>query len=345
MQKQQDAVRTALAESAEAAKKLDRRRRDARQGARGRQGRGGEGHRRGQAGLRAHRSAADRAGWCRRRAHQGPRRATGSVACASSSSDSCARGSATSRSRRPTNSCAPTSPTPPRKSATVDRFLDELDEMAPSDAVVETGASAPPACRQPRGARRAGQRVRRRRGRSQTPGLTTLADELASVVTLLIDEPALTKHLAEPTDDPTAKVRLVDRLLSDKVGEHAAKLLRTAVSQRWSTESDLVDGIEHIGPAGAAEARRGRRPGRRGRGSAVPLRSRARRRAAAIRCCSATTPLQRTAESHCWTRSSSGSRYRRHRRCAAVADHRPASGRTRRRGRPRPGRARRGASR
>lgn len=65
------------------------------------------------------------------------------------------------------------------------------------------------------------------------------------MATLLIDEPALTKHLAEPTDDSTAKVRLVDRLVSDKIGEHAAKLLRTAVSQRWSTESDLVDGVEH----------------------------------------------------------------------------------------------------
>ena len=120
-------------------------------------------------------------------------------------------------------------------------------------------------------------------GDLRSPGLTTLADELASVVKLLINEPALTKHLAEPTDDPTAKVRLVDRLLSDKVGEHAAKLLRTAVSQRWSTESDLVDGSRAHGATGPAEACRGRRPGRRGRGSAVPLRSRARRRAAAVR--------------------------------------------------------------
>jgi F-type H+-transporting ATPase subunit delta len=135
---------------------------------------------------------------------------------------------------------------PAAQAATVDRFLDELDQMAPSEAVVETAASA-----RLRAASRAALGVLDSEfddvaGSLRAPGLTTLADELGSVVTLLINEPALTKHLAEPTDDPTAKVRLVDRLLSDKVGEHAAKLLRTAVSQRWSTESDLVDGVEHM---------------------------------------------------------------------------------------------------
>jgi len=134
---------------------------------------------------------------------------------------------------------------PAAQAATVDRFLDELDQMAPSEAVVETAASA-----RLRAASREALGVLDNEfdsvaGNLRSPGLTTLADELASVVTLLINEPALTKHLAEPTDDPTAKIRLVDRLLSDKVGEHAAKLLRTAVSQRWSTESDLVDGVEH----------------------------------------------------------------------------------------------------
>ena len=134
---------------------------------------------------------------------------------------------------------------PAAQAATVDRFLDELDQMAPSEAVVETAASA-----RLRAASREALGVLDNEfdsvaGNLRSPGLTTLADELASVVTLLINEPALTKHLAEPTDEPTAKIRLVDRLLSDKVGEHAAKLLRTAVSQRWSTESDLVDGVEH----------------------------------------------------------------------------------------------------
>jgi F-type H+-transporting ATPase subunit delta len=134
---------------------------------------------------------------------------------------------------------------PAARAATVDRFLDELDDMAPSSAVIETGASA-----RLRAASRAAlveltKAFDEVAGRLREPGLTTLADELGSVVSLLISEPGLTKHLAEPTDDVDAKVRLLDRLVSDKVDEHTASLLRTAVSQRWSAVNDLVDGVEH----------------------------------------------------------------------------------------------------
>jgi ATP synthase F0 subunit b/ATP synthase F1 delta subunit len=135
---------------------------------------------------------------------------------------------------------------PAAQTATVDRFLAELDEMAPSAAVIETGASA-----RLRAASRAALAALDDAfddvaGKLRSPGLTTLAEELGSVVRVLIAEPALTKHLAEASDDATAKVRLVDRLFSDRVDDHTAQLLRTAVSQRWSTESDLVDGIEHM---------------------------------------------------------------------------------------------------
>ena len=58
-------------------------------------------------------------------------------------------------------------------------------------------------------------------------------------------ESQLNKHLAEPTDDPAAKVRLVERLFSGKVDEHTLTVLNTAVSQRWSAEADLVAGVEH----------------------------------------------------------------------------------------------------
>jgi F-type H+-transporting ATPase subunit b/F-type H+-transporting ATPase subunit delta len=135
---------------------------------------------------------------------------------------------------------------PAAQAATVDRFLDELDEMAPSNATIETSSSA-----RLRAASRAAFAALTSEfddvaGTLRSPGLTTLADELGSVVGLLIAEPSLTKHLAEPTDDPDAKVRLVDRLFSDKVDEHTARLLRTAASQRWSAEADLVDGVEHL---------------------------------------------------------------------------------------------------
>jgi F-type H+-transporting ATPase subunit delta len=135
---------------------------------------------------------------------------------------------------------------PAAQAATVDRFLDELDQMAPSSAVIETSASA-----RLRAASRAALETLTREfdevaANLSSEDLTRLAEELGSVVTLLIEEPTLTRHLAEHSDDAEAKVRLVDRLFSDKVDEHTAKLLRTAVSQRWSAEADLVDGIEHL---------------------------------------------------------------------------------------------------
>jgi F-type H+-transporting ATPase subunit delta len=82
-------------------------------------------------------------------------------------------------------------------------------------------------------------------GRLREPGLSTLADELVSVVKLLVAEPILNRHLAEPSDNPSAKLALIDRLLADKLDEHTLELLRVAVSQRWSAEADLLAGIEH----------------------------------------------------------------------------------------------------
>ena len=135
---------------------------------------------------------------------------------------------------------------PAAQAATVDRFLDELDEMAPSSATVETGS----ATRFRAASREAFTRLSGEfddvAGDLDSSGLTALADELASVVSVLVAEPSLTKNLAKPSDDVDAKVRLVDRLFSGKVDDHTVTLLRSAASQRWSTEADLVDGVEHI---------------------------------------------------------------------------------------------------
>ncbi|WP_237572346.1 F0F1 ATP synthase subunit B/delta [Mycolicibacterium lacusdiani] len=134
---------------------------------------------------------------------------------------------------------------PAAQAATVDRFLDELDEMAPSSATIETGASA----RLRSASRDAFAALSNEfdgvAGGLDADGLTTVADELASVARLMVSEPTLKKHFAEPTDDESAKVRLAERLLSGKVGDPTLSLVRTAVSQRWSAEDDLVDGVEH----------------------------------------------------------------------------------------------------
>jgi F-type H+-transporting ATPase subunit delta len=136
---------------------------------------------------------------------------------------------------------------PAAQAATVDRFLDELDEMAPSEAVIETGATARlrAASRESLAALVA--EFDRAANGLDADALIKLADELDSVVTVLVAEPSLNKHLAEPTDDPAPKVRLVETLLSGKVGQPTLDILKAAVSQRWSTEANLIDAVEHIG--------------------------------------------------------------------------------------------------
>jgi F0F1-type ATP synthase delta subunit len=77
-------------------------------------------------------------------------------------------------------------------------------------------------------------------------GLSTLADDLTSVAGLLIHESAVTRHLTVQAEDAAPRVRLIERLVSDKVGQPALDVLKKAVSERWSAESDLVDAIELV---------------------------------------------------------------------------------------------------
>lgn len=74
--------------------------------------------------------------------------------------------------------------------------------------------------------------------------LTTFGDDLGAVTRLLNDQVVLRKHLSDKSDDSTAKVALVDRLLSGKVGSQALDVTRTAVGQRWSSTRDLPNALE-----------------------------------------------------------------------------------------------------
>ena len=135
---------------------------------------------------------------------------------------------------------------PAEQSATIDRFLAELDEMAPSNTVFKDAVTA-----KLRAASResVAEVVRQLDGRVadlDVTQLTRLANDLASVVKLLRREPVVARHLADPSSDSAAKVQLVDRLLSGKVSDTALEVLKTAVSQRWSSNSDLIYGIQHI---------------------------------------------------------------------------------------------------
>ena len=245
MQKQQDAVRTALAESAEAAKKLadadamhakavadakaesakvtDEARQDSERIASQLEE---------QAGVEAERlkaQGAQQVQLMRQQLIRQLRQGLGSVSV--EKADELVRAHVSD---------------PAAQAATVDRFLDELDGMTPSSAVIETGAFV-----RLRAASRAALVALTSEfddvaGDLEASGLTTLADELGAVVSLLVAEPTLTRHLTEHNDDADAKKALVERLFAGKVEERTVKLLQTAASLRWSAEADLVDGIEHL---------------------------------------------------------------------------------------------------
>jgi ATP synthase F0 subunit b/ATP synthase F1 delta subunit len=132
------------------------------------------------------------------------------------------------------------------QSATVDRFIDELDAMAPSEAVVEDRVSA-----RLRSASRASLAALVTKFDELTTDLgpdqlSSVADDLASVTKLLSHESVLTRHLADPADNPSAKLGLVDTLFDGKIGDTALEILKAAVAGRWSSDANLVDAVEHV---------------------------------------------------------------------------------------------------
>lgn len=135
---------------------------------------------------------------------------------------------------------------PAAQASTVDRFLDGLEAMSPSPAVLEAGASLNLRAASRDALAEIVTTFDRVAGGLDADGLTTLADELTAVATLLLRESTLVRHLAEPTDDSASKERLVQRLFGGKVGGPSLDVLTKAAALRWSEESNLVDALEHV---------------------------------------------------------------------------------------------------
>jgi ATP synthase F0 subunit b/ATP synthase F1 delta subunit len=135
---------------------------------------------------------------------------------------------------------------PEQRSATVDRFLDDLEAMAPSEAEIEY----PVLTKMRSASRRALTALVDRFGEIaddlDDKALSALGDELASVAALLDREIVVTRYLTVPAEDAAPRARLIERLVSGKVGDTTLDILKSAVSERWSTNSDLVDAVEHV---------------------------------------------------------------------------------------------------
>ncbi|MGO8850803.1 F0F1 ATP synthase subunit B/delta [Mycobacterium sp.] len=135
---------------------------------------------------------------------------------------------------------------PAQRAATVDRFLEDLEAMAPEPADVEY----PLLAKMRSASRQAVMSLAERFGdiakNLDNKALSTLSSELVSVAQLLDREIVVTRYVTVPAEDAAPKVRLIERLVADKVGDAALDVLRMAVSERWSANADLIDAIEHV---------------------------------------------------------------------------------------------------
>jgi F-type H+-transporting ATPase subunit delta len=71
-----------------------------------------------------------------------------------------------------------------------------------------------------------------------------LAAELLAVVDLMDQQPALRRLLTDPGTGPDARVALLDRLFSGKLGSATLEQLRPLAAARWSSPGDLSDTVE-----------------------------------------------------------------------------------------------------
>ncbi|HEX3679688.1 MAG TPA: F0F1 ATP synthase subunit B/delta, partial [Galbitalea sp.] len=130
--------------------------------------------------------------------------------------------------------------------STVDRLLDELDAMAPAAADVKYPLMAKMRSASRRALKSVTDRFDAIAKDLDVPGLEKLSRELVSVAKLLDGEIVVTRYLTLPSEDAAPRVRLLERLLSGKVGDPTLELVRAAVSERWSANADLIDAVEHV---------------------------------------------------------------------------------------------------
>jgi F-type H+-transporting ATPase subunit delta len=137
---------------------------------------------------------------------------------------------------------------PAAQSATVDRFLDELGAMSTTDAAVSTfdaGASLNLRATSREALAEVVKSVDQTVEGLDYDALTKLAGELSGAARLLHREPTLARALTKPTADVAGRVGLVRKLLEGKVGAPALEVLSSAAAQRWSADNDIIDAVEH----------------------------------------------------------------------------------------------------
>ncbi|MDA3021393.1 MAG: F0F1 ATP synthase subunit B/delta [Actinomycetota bacterium] len=131
------------------------------------------------------------------------------------------------------------------QSATVDRFLDELESMAAARPAPQARSTdLRPASRDAQAA--VVTHFDALGAQFSVAELSQLSDELAAVYTLLLREPTLARYLTETGGSADAKKALLEQLLASKVSPGTLEILGNAVAARWSTTTDFVNCVEYV---------------------------------------------------------------------------------------------------
>jgi F-type H+-transporting ATPase subunit delta len=77
--------------------------------------------------------------------------------------------------------------------------------------------------------------------------LLTVGDELLSVARLLAREPGLRRALADPARAGEERAELLDSLVGNVVSADSRELLKIVSTGRWSSASEMLDGVEQLG--------------------------------------------------------------------------------------------------
>ncbi|WP_431932696.1 F0F1 ATP synthase subunit delta [Micromonospora sp. RP3T] len=82
---------------------------------------------------------------------------------------------------------------------------------------------------------------------AEPSAVASTADDILSVAALLRREPRLRRALSDPARSGADRTALLTGILNGKVGAEALDLLAALVAGRWSTPSELLDGVERLG--------------------------------------------------------------------------------------------------
>lgn len=87
--------------------------------------------------------------------------------------------------------------------------------------------------------------------RSGEPGFASVSGDLLAVAGVLGGEKSLRQALADGGQPEQVRRGIVTQLFGGKVSDAALAVLGDAVATRWSSDADLVDGIEQLGAQAA----------------------------------------------------------------------------------------------